>query len=431
MVMVLKGRSHDPANDPAGPSQDPNSPETAAPGWPLVWLSCLALALYMIDRSLLPLALLALAPLAAVSVLKAGRSQRLRLVLAAMSSLVIVGQTVPAGGRLDLLGTIPGATGRNADQAGEFLRFSIGEPDRSLLRFLVTRTSVGDPILSLPRSSSLLATFGGRTTVLLPGIASGPMIDRTVASLNSWYQNEQTFYDYCRHLGVEYVVYSIDLVLDGSRYSPIYLSGNRWIHPASTAYKMHFFPETLNHFTLMYENGVYRLFKVTGTSGPFFSTDHPPVYQYEILERNNDTLDGFYQRVQRLLLLYNQAGSLLLGGSIDQALEMFDDCIEQAPHFTAAVLGRASALSARGELEAALDTYRYVVGYAPDNPEALYGTSLCLARLGNTDQAREYIDILMSATADQKILEKARLLGWFIEQGIPVDRSMELPDSAR
>ncbi len=436
IVLVMRGERRfspaalDPAPpNPANPAPEP--PGSPGPFWPMLGLSGLSILLYAADRSLLPVALLVLVPLAAASILKAGRLSVLRRILAGLGAVVILCQTVPSHGQLDVLRAIPWTAGRGTNAGGDFLRFSIGEPDRSLLRFLLTRIPVRDPILSLPRSSSLLATFGGRTTLLVPGIDSNRMAEKTAACLSGWYQSEDDFYAFCRANGIEYILYSIDLVLDGSNYSPAYLSGNRRIQPASTAYKMHFFPEALTHFNLMYENDVHRLFKVTAELLPIFSTDHPLVYQYEIIERNNDTLAGFYERVQNLFILYNRAGELLVAGNYAEALGAFDACISQAPHFTAAILGRATALSNLGELEAARDTYLYVIGYAPDNLEALYGTAFSLARLSDLDQALGYIEILLSSTGDKKIIQKAKLLMWFIEENIPVDGPGELPDSAR
>ena len=429
VVLVMRGdRRFSPAALDPGAPEPPGSP---GPFWPMLGLSGLSILLYSADRSLLPVALLVLVPLAAASILKAGRLSVLRRILAGLGAVVILGQTVPSHGQLDVLRAIPWTAGRGTNVGGDFLRFSIGEPDRSLFRFLLTRIPVRDPILSLPRLSSLLATFSGRTTLLVPGIDSSRMAEKTAACLNGWYQSEDDFYTFCRANGIEYVLYSIDLVLDGSNYSPAYLSGIRRIQPASTAYKMHFFPETLTHFNLMYENDVHRLFKVTAELLPIFSTDHPLVYQYEIIERNNDTMAGFYERVQNLFVLYKRAGELLVAGNHAEALDAFNACISQAPHFTAAILGRATALSNLGELEATRDTYLYIIGYAPDNPEALYGTAFSLARLNDTDQARGYIEILLSSTGDKKIIQKAKLLRWFIEEDIPVDGPGELPDSAR
>ena len=422
-------RIHPPESGSPDPAPQPAGGANAL--WAVTVFSGLGVALFLADQSLLPIALLGLIPLAAASILKGGRAIVVRYLSAALGAVVILGQTVPSRGQLDVVKAITRTAAQAADNADDFQRFSIGEPDQNLLRFLLTRTSVQDPIVSLPRSSSLLVAFGGRTTLLVPGIRSKAMIEKTFSCLNSWYQSEAEFYTFCRTNGVLYVLYSIDLVLDGSNYSPAYLSGRRRIQPASTAYKMHFFPETLRHFNLMYENDIHRLFKVSAEPLLIFATDHPPVYQYEIIERNNDTLAGFYERLQNLLLLYGRGGEQLLAGNYAEALAAFDACLSQAPHFTAAILGRATALSNLGELEAARDAYLLIIGYAPDNPEALYGTAFSLARLGETDQARGFIDILLSSTGDKELIGKARLLNWFIESNIPVDQPPEPPDSAK
>jgi tetratricopeptide (TPR) repeat protein len=188
---------------------------------------------------------------------------------------------------------------------------------------------------------------------------------------------------------------------------------------------MHFFPEMLTHFALLYENDNYRLYKVSDEIQPIFTTDHPPVYQYEILDRNGDSLDQFRVRIMNLIFLYGNARDEQANGNLQAALDLYETCIAQAPRYTAARLGQAGALLSLGNLTAAMEAYRAIISYAPDNPEALYGLSLSLARLGDTEPAKQYIDILLSSTGDENLIEKAKLLKWFLEEDIPIDS----PDS--
>jgi tetratricopeptide (TPR) repeat protein len=251
------------------------------------------------------------------------------------------------------------------------------------------------------------------------------MIEKTVSFIDAFYENESEFYEVCRAAGIEYVIYSTELVLDQSRYSPLYLAGRSQLPPSSTAYRMHFFPEMLTHFALTYENDNYRLYKVSDEIQPMFTTDHPPVYQYEILDRNGDSLEQFYQRILNLIFLYGSARDEQANGNHQAALHIYETCIAQAPRYTAARLGQAGALLNLGDLTAAMEAYRSIISYAPDNPEALYGLSLSLARLGDKELAMQYIDILLSSTGDEDLIDKAKLLRWFLEEDIPVDS----PDS--
>jgi tetratricopeptide (TPR) repeat protein len=282
-------------------------------------------------------------------------------------------------------------------------------------------------MLAPPNISSVLATFAGRTTLLAPGIETRAMIEKTVSYMGNYYQKESDFYAACRTAGIEYVIYSVDLVLDGSSFSPLYLSGRNKIPPSSVAYKMHFFPEMLSHFTLTYENDNYRLFKVSEEIRPIFTTDHPPIYQYEILDLNGDSLEQFYKRILNLVFLYGSGLDEQAKGNHEAAMDIYSRCIRQAPHYTEARLAQAALLSSLGDIAAAKEAYGAVISYAPDNPEALYGLALSLARSGDTRHAKEYVEILLMSTGDDDMIKKAKLLKWFLEENIPIDS----PDSLR
>ncbi len=382
-------------------------------------IALISVVLYLSDRSLLALAVIGTFPLLAYSC----RTQRKHFLAGGLflfiGALLIILQTCSPRGSLDAPYRIARRMGLQAGNISDFLRTS---SDRNLIRFTLTRTSVRDPFLCLPGMSSLLCTFGGRTTLLIPGVESEEMIGKTVSLLAGYYGNEVDFYRACRINGIEYVLYSIDLVLDGSEYSPRYLAGEDRLTAASTAYKMQFFPETLKNFSLIYENDLYRLFEVTDEIKPFFITDHPPIYQYEILEKNNDSLTRFYERVMDLLLLYGGALEEQAKGNDSGALDLFNICLRNAPHFTLARLGQAASFEKTGDLEAAKEAYLTVIGYAPDNPRALYGAAFVLARLGDTKQAEGFIDILLTSTSEEEVIRKAKLLQWFIDEGIPIDK---------
>jgi TolA-binding protein len=183
---------------------------------------------------------------------------------------------------------------------------------------------------------------------------------------------------------------------------------------------MHFQPESLKNFTLVYENEHYRLFRVVNKMETVFITDHPPTYQQEVLALAGNNLEAFRQRTNELLLTYNGAMRDIDAGKLKLALRKLSWCVQQAPHYTLARVALGRTLTQMGELEQARTTLANVIAYAPDNPDALYQMAYVLAELDQTDQARNYLQILYTTTTDPRRLDKARLLEAFIEQGIPV-----------
>jgi tetratricopeptide (TPR) repeat protein len=292
--------------------------------------------------------------------------------------------------------------------------------ERQLVGFVASRTRVRDPFLGSANITALLLTFSGRTSVPLPGAVASADAARNTDLARLLYQDEDTLYRDCRRLGVAYVLYSIDYLLDTSRYSPSYLAGVSRLSSDSAAFRMHFAPEALRHFTLVYENEHYRLYRVTDEPGTLFLTDHPPVYQRDAFDRVGADRDAFRQRVLDLLLAYRQGMRARERGDIGRALEHFRWCLEQAPGYTQARIAVGTTLITARRYEDAREVLMSVIGYAPDNPLALYYTAYVHAAMGETDRAREFLDLFFTAATDPDLIERARLLKTMIDQGLPV-----------
>lgn len=383
---------------------------------PVVFAAC-GIVLFLFDRSAVVAAALGVIPVAALA--GYGFSQHVKsravplaiglvVVLVSSTSWSVAGQ---AGLRMKLTPT--GGDG--------FLAVSIGNPDREIVRHVVSRTSLRDPFLAPPELSAVLSTFGGRTCVLTSGLPDHDDMRRTMQYVRHMYGSEDELYEACRSIGVQYVVYAIDLLLDTSRYSLRYQSGLRGIPAGSVIERMHFAPESLTHFNLAYENDNYRLFRVTAQQEPLFLTDHPIVYQRQMMRRFGDTLDSFYNRVVETLVTYHTAVQAQQRRDEHDAIRRFRYCVEQAPRFTAAWLGVGDSFTRLGEYEAAAAAYERVLDYAPDNDRALYYGALMSAHLGDVDRALGLITILLASSRDADLIALATELKAVIEQGLPLE----------
>jgi len=424
---VTKWKKDRAGREERGDGSPPAAERNSLPILPVSLVALASVAMYISSNSTLVLAVPAVFPLLGLSIYRARKHILSKGIWIIAGGVLILSQAFSPNGRFDITRHAAQRLNFQPERGAEFVHLSLGDADQNLVRFLLRRTLVRDPLLALPDISVVLSTFAGRTTLLAPGIETPQMTEKTVSFVDDYYKTETEFFTACREAGIEYVVYSVEFVLDGSSYSPLYLAGRKQLPPASAAFRMHFFPEMLRHFALIYENDTYRLFKVTDEIQPIFTTDHPIIYQYSILDLNHDSLEQFHRRILNLLLLYTDARDEQARGHDQAALDMYNRCIAQAPGYTAARLGRASVLLSLGDLGEARKAYLEIIGYAPDNAEALYGLSLCLARLGETDLAEQYVEILLSSTGDKDMIEKAKLLKWFLEKNIPV----ESPDSLR
>lgn len=386
--------------------------------WPIALIAgAVGVAAFLVDRSAVFAASLSVIPLVSVSGF-GFRAQWLRRIVFVAVALVLVGIAALEGSSMrNPISRLTTALGVSEEAEEGFLWISLGNADQELVRYLVSRTSVGDLFLAPPRVAPLMVQFGGRKLVTVPGIETAEAASRLVEYTHLFYGDEDAMYERCRALGITHVVYSIDVMLDLSRNSPRYLAGVGNLSRDSVARDMHFKPQRLTHFTLAYENDNYRVFRVTEKPEPFFLTDHPPVYQESIVERYGETLDKFYKRIVDVMLVYATARSAQDRGNDRDAIRRLRYCVEQIPEFTDAWTGIGDSMLRRGDLEAARAAYNRALRLAPDNAQALYFGAVASARLGDKEQALRTLDVLLNSTNDRYLLQQGRELQRFLQGG--------------
>jgi hypothetical protein len=308
-----------------------------------------------------------------------------------------------------------------------FLWVSLENTDRELVRFVSTRTSVRESILAQDDLSALLNAFTGRAATRLPAGNSRDTATRAIALTRGLYGDERTFYQLCRERDVNYVVYSIDFLLDSGRYSPRYRAAIETITPESIVYRMHFEPEALDHFTLLYENDHYRLYRVSAQPALVFLSDHPPVYQKALLAASGGSTEAFRQNVAALMITYADGVAARAVGDYNTALRLLGSCVANAPYFTRARLELAEVYMDLERYQDAMGVVTEVVAYAPDNSLATYHAAYISARLGRFAEAKSYLKLLRSHERDPELMEKADLLQAYMEQGEPQEQAA--PDS--
>jgi len=289
-----------------------------------------------IDRSALPVAAIAMIPFASGGVRALKSGPWMRPVLVALGGFVAFASVALRGSVADPTFQLAKAAGVAYRDPRAFVWVSLENTDRELIRFVSTRTSVGESILAPDGLSALLLAFSGRTIVQLPGATSQAASERHVAVTRALYGDGKALYELCRSQHIDYVLYSIDVLLDSGPYSPRYLAGVASIDPASIALQMHFDPASIRNFTLLYENDHYRLFKVTAAPEPVFLTDHPLFYQPELFEQAGRNLDTFRERVVHLMITCVEAMNKGAAGDSQAARARLAWCVKQAPRFTRA-----------------------------------------------------------------------------------------------
>lgn len=387
-------------------------------------VGAVAIVATLADRSALPVSALVLIAIASGGA-HSWAKNRVRAALVILAAVIAFTAVVfPAvvfrGGPVDAsyqVGRLPGVSGRDPHS---FLWVSFENTDRELVRFVATRTSVRESILAPDDLSALLLAFTGRAVVALPSTTSHTPAERRVELTRAMYGSEEELFAACRGARIDYVVYSIDLLLDTGRYSPRYQAAVTSLDPASIAYRMHFEPESLRRFTLLYENDHYRLFDVTGEPQPIFATDHPPFYQTDLLVKAKRDVDAFRQLAVNVMLTYSEAVNARLQGNAEGARRRLEWCLLQAPRYTMARLALADALVDLGRSEDARRVIVSLLAYAPDNTHALYYAAYLSAQLNQPEEAKSYLTLLLSIESDPDLIQRARNLQSAVERGIPV-----------
>jgi hypothetical protein len=389
--------------------------------WPPVALAFVGVILFLIDRTAVTAAALGLFTLAAASARGITRTVRPRIIAVTIACAIMLLQTLALSGGANPTHRIASVFGISPRQADEFLWLSVGNADLDLVRHLTTRTSVVDATLAPPAISSLLVSFAGRTTVLTPGVYTANEMERTNGHMAKFYDHEDELYAVCDAHDIKYVLYTIDLALDRSNYSPRFATGLSHVDEQSLVHKMHFEPETLTHFNLVYENDNYRLFRVTKSMEPVFLTDHPPVYDKSTLRRHAGDYEQFYEAIVDALLTYQLALDAQAQGNDPEAVWRFRYCLGIVPGYTNAWLGVGDSLFRMGDIEAANAAYGRALESSPDNALALYNSALTLVRLGKPVAAQGLLDVLISSSRDRAMVQQARELKTAIDRDMSSD----------
>jgi tetratricopeptide (TPR) repeat protein len=372
----------------------------------------------LLDRSLLPVAAPVMIAVAAGAGRSLARSVGRRGTWVAVAALVACAGTLFRNGAPDVAYQLSKVAGWGSRDPHSFLWVSLQNTDRELVRFVASRTSVRESFLAPDDLSALLLAFSGRTIVALPGGLSKAPAERQVELTRVLYRSEEELYQLCHDQRIDYVLYSVDVLLDTGRYSPRYRAGVRSIDPESVAFQMHFEPESLRRFTLLYENDHYRLFDVTGSPQPIFATDHPPFYQPALLAKANRDVEAFRRLAVEIMLTYADAVNARARGNAEGARRRLEWCLLQAPRFSMARLALADALMDLDRYDDARRVVAKLIEYAPDNTQALYYSAYVNAYLGRMDEAKPYLTLLLSLERDPEMLRRARALQAMVEQGI-------------
>ena len=131
-----------------------------------------------------------------------------------------------------------------------------------LIDWVRRETDENDVILTWFGTGPMIITDTGRSIVLHSKFESEQIRRKYKEFAFSLFESEENFLKFCQKYQVDYFLYEAQFVLDRSKDSIRYLTDQLQLKKEVVAYKFHFEPEKLKHFTLACQNSYLRLFKV-------------------------------------------------------------------------------------------------------------------------------------------------------------------------
>ena len=144
-----------------------------------------------------------------------------------------------------------------------------------------------------PRSASVLTSFpygpsvlayAQRPILLHPKFEATGITDKIKEFEHSLFQDEDTFYSFCRRYKARYFLYQADMLLARGTESIRYRTHNLNVKRSCTAFKFHFRPYELRHFELVYSNPHYRVYRILqeNESPKRFTTPYFRIYDEQL-----------------------------------------------------------------------------------------------------------------------------------------------------
>lgn len=175
-------------------------------------------------------------------------------------------------------------------------------PDRSHLLALAKQvryhTEPDAPLAATPQLSGALLADTGRPVLWRSGTLDGGHRAALLEFYKAMFGPEENLAAYCRRRGARYLVMEVETVTAMDSGHARYDSNHPLIPMSCAAYRLHFAPEKLRCFQLVYTGALYRLYRVLAAG-----ESAPPVAPTPLAEAYYPTWDRANYSADRLRLL--------------------------------------------------------------------------------------------------------------------------------
>ena len=244
-----------------------------------------------------------------------------------------------------------------------FQTTTLGRSDQDLIEWLRKNTEPDEVILAPYHISPVIRAYADRAVNLTSLFEEKQLREKVREFTCSLFQSEEDLYRLANTYGADYLVYSIDMILDESQNSRHYLAGRPIIDEDVAAYRLHFLPNTLLRFGLIYENEFFRVFRVDKEGVNFNS--HPLYFRYDLLKKFSGSFTGFREHMAKIYEVYLAGSRFLAAGRYGPARRAYETSLLMAPGFPEPYAGLGAAYENMGERGNARRCYKEYLQLSP------------------------------------------------------------------
>jgi len=212
-----------------------------------------------------------------------------------------------------------------------------------MAEWIANNTKEDSPVLANFGVSAIIFAYAERPVLLHPMFESADIRAKTKECYEAIYQSEEEFYSLCKKYGIKTFAYDWHYIFDKSKNSIRYQINKDRVLLDSAAMKFHFYPDKLEHFSLLYQNTYYRVYNVNNEKEkpviaqglrylPFFD---PRVFV--VSDGKNNLNDSFIfdtmTKVWNMPKMLGQANEFRAKGKNSEAESLYKQLIEIDPYF--------------------------------------------------------------------------------------------------
>jgi hypothetical protein len=291
------------------------------------------------------------------------------------------------------------------------------DPERGMIDWISANTGAGDVVLSLHYLSPQILTYTGRPTNLNDFFEAPRLREKAGEMLRSLYSSEKKLLSFCRENGSEWLVLSSAVGCDPSLDSPLYQAGFDHMPPDCAAYRMMFEPAALDSFDLVFENEMYRIFRIGVPPAPRKLPASPLFFRGDLLWRSGGDIAVFYDTVMHMYAVTVHASRLMGRGGDAEAEALLVGILEKA-YFHPAWRLLDALLVGRGASRERLALAEYAWASDPWRADVCLAAARCRMEAGDRAGAAEVLEACsgIPMTADEadrfgRLVEKTRMEG--------------------